>query len=49
MSLSHYQSHVWVDYVGDIIVRLIFPLQQHSCFLPTLVGNVNLHHVVQST
>jgi hypothetical protein len=32
--LSHQQSHVWIDYGGDITTQII-PLQQHLLFLPT--------------
>jgi len=49
MSLLHHQSHVWIDYVGDKIARLIkFPLQQHWLLLRKCVTDVNLHHLVQS-
>jgi len=49
MSLSHHQSYEWSDYIGDIIMWLMqFSLQQHWRLLPKWVGNVYLHHPVQS-
>jgi len=43
------QSLVWYDYVGDIIMQVIyFPLQQHWIFLPTWARNVILYRVMQS-
>ena len=47
-SMSRHQSHVWIDYVGDIITRLMkLPLQYLWPFFAN-IKNVNLHHLVQS-
>jgi len=48
-TLSLCQSRVWIDYGSNVITRLIyFPLLQRWLFLPTRVGNINLHHLVRS-
>jgi hypothetical protein len=48
-TLSHHQSHVWIDYVSDIIMCLLqFHFQQLWLFLPPWLRCKNLYPPVHS-
>ena len=48
-TLSHPQSHVWIDYVSDIIMCLLqFPFQEHWLFLPLWMRSANLYPPMHS-
>jgi hypothetical protein len=47
--LSHYQSHEWIEYIGDIIMQLMqFYCHQYWILLSKWVRNTNLHNSLQS-